>query len=141
MCDYSLESYQSRDAIEGERLVTRRFQSGSQGFVSPECPEVAVCLEEGMQLVLRALPEKLQREKNVGEEVIVSFAYLNRNQRRWWAFWSLDSYYRDGLLFPNGQSIAINKLPEGLEADVLTTVLAAPASERESADKEILTES
>jgi hypothetical protein len=140
MCDYSLESYHSRDAVEGERLVTRRFQSGSQGFVSPDCPEVAVCLEEGTQLVLRSLPERLQKEKSVGEEVIVTFSYLNRSQRRWWAFWSLDSYYRDGLVFPNGQSIAINKLPEGLQADVLTTVLAAPAPEKEAAENEILTE-
>jgi hypothetical protein len=141
MCDYSLESYQSRDAVEGERLVTRRFQSGSQGFVSPDCPEVAVCLEEGTQLVLRGLPERLQQEKEVGEEVIATFAYLNRSQRRWWAFWSLDSYYRDGLVFPNGHSIAINKLPEGLEADVLTTVITTPVSEQEPSDKEILTES
>src|SRR5512142_2737361 len=101
MCNYSLESLKSREAVEGERLVTRRFYTGSLGFVSANQPEVAVCLREGVQLVLRDIPAPLQTQLGVGDEAVVRFAFLTK-PRKWWNFWSLDVFDTDGLVLENG---------------------------------------
>jgi hypothetical protein len=47
MCDYSLESVQSRPAKVGDRLTTRSF---TRGFSAPENKYVAVCLRPGTEL-------------------------------------------------------------------------------------------
>jgi hypothetical protein len=120
MCNYSLESVDSREAVEGERLVTRRFYTGTMGFVSPDQPNVAVCLREGVLLVLRDIPAKLQTGLKVGEEAVARFAFLPR-PRKWWNFWSLDVFDIDGLIFENGKSILISRLPDRLPADILST--------------------
>jgi len=120
MCNYSLESLRSREAVEGERLVTRRFYTGSLGFVSTEQPDVAVCLREGVQLVLRDIPATLQTQLGVGEEAVARFAFLTK-PRKWWNFWSLDVFDTDGLVFENGKSILISRLPDRFKADVLST--------------------
>jgi len=120
MCNYSLESIKSREAIEGERLVTRRFYTGSLGFVSADQPDVAVCLREGVELVLRDIPRTLQTQLGVGEEAVARFAFLTK-PRKWWNFWSLDVFDTDGLVFENGKSILISRLSDRLKADVLPT--------------------
>lgn len=139
MCNYSLESLKSREAIEGERLVTRRFYTGSLGFVAADQPDVAVCLREGVQLVLRDIPSTLQSQLGVGEEAVARFAFLTK-PRKWWNFWSLDVFDIDGLVFENGKSILISRLPDRLKADVLSTQLKTafepenqPAASRTSA--------
>ncbi|MFB3905746.1 MAG: hypothetical protein ACE15E_20045 [Acidobacteriota bacterium] len=119
MCNYSLETLKSREAVEGERLVTHRFYTGSLGFVSADQPDVAVCLREGVQLVLRDIPTSLQAQLGVGEEAVARFAFLTK-PRRWWNFWSLDVFDNDGLVFENGKSILISRLPDRLKTDVLS---------------------
>lgn len=109
MCDYSLECYRSRRAEEGEELVTRRFPSLSQGFVSPEDRYTAVCLKPDTKLALRGIPVSLQRELGVGAEAVATFDYMYNSR----------SYYHDALFFGNGKAILINALPEGLQAEVL----------------------
>ena len=47
MCDYSLESVQSRPAKVGDRLTTRLFRTSTRGFSAPENKYVAVCLLPG----------------------------------------------------------------------------------------------
>ena len=41
MCDYSLESIQSRPAKVGDRLTTRLFRTQTRGFAAPENQHVA----------------------------------------------------------------------------------------------------
>ncbi|RPI29728.1 MAG: hypothetical protein EHM61_00645 [Acidobacteria bacterium] len=118
MCNYSLECLESRDAVPGERLVTRRFYTGSLGFASPQDPTVAVCLKDRVRLVLREVPKDLQSRLKIRAETVASFRLLQR-QRRWWDFWSLGSSEQDTLLFDSGTTILISRLPEGLIADVL----------------------
>ena len=50
MCDYSLESVQSRPAKVGDRLTTREFRTRTRGFSAPENKYVAVCLLPGTEL-------------------------------------------------------------------------------------------
>src|ERR1700735_2688011 len=50
MCDYSLESVQSRPAKVGDRLTTRLFRTNTRGFSAPENKYVAVCLLPGTEL-------------------------------------------------------------------------------------------
>jgi hypothetical protein len=50
MCDYSLESVQSRPAKVGDRLITRLFRTQTRGFFAPENKYVAVCLLPGTEL-------------------------------------------------------------------------------------------
>ncbi len=133
MCNYSLESVKSREAVEGERLVTRRFYTGSLGFVSTKQPDVAVCLREGVQLVLRDIPATLQTQLQVGEEAVARFAFLIK-PRKWWNFWSLDVFDTDGLVFENGKSLLISRLPDRLKADVLSICLADPPESEKHPD-------
>jgi len=119
MCNYSLECFESRDAIPGERLVTRRFYTGSLGFSSPQDPGVAVCLKDGVRLILRDVPKSLQSRLKIGTEAIATFG-MREPRHRWWDFWSLSGYERDALFFDNGTCILVSRLPEGLTADVLS---------------------
>ena len=50
MCDYSLESIQSRPAKVGDRLTTHLFRTNTRGFSAPENKYVAVCLLPGTEL-------------------------------------------------------------------------------------------
>ncbi len=52
MCDYSLHNVKTRPAKVGDKLVTRRFSTGTTGFASPEDVDVAVCLLPGTELRL-----------------------------------------------------------------------------------------
>ncbi|MGH9338440.1 MAG: hypothetical protein ACRD1R_02345 [Acidobacteriota bacterium] len=127
MCDYSLEGYQNRKAVEGEALISRRFHTGTQGFTAPDSPHRAVCVTEGTKLLVRDIPDELQKTLSVGPEAMATFTYLERSPSRWWswAFLSPVRYHRDGLVFSSGKEILINNLPEGLRADVLSQAVAA----------------
>jgi len=50
MCDYSLQNVKTRPAKVGDKLVTRRFSSGTSGFAAPEDVNVAVCVLPGTEL-------------------------------------------------------------------------------------------
>ena len=50
MCDYSLETIQSRSAKVGDRLTTHLFKTRTRGFSAPENRDVAVCLLPGTEL-------------------------------------------------------------------------------------------
>ncbi len=50
MCDYSLQNVRTRPAKVGDKLFTRRFNSGTTGFTAPEDIHVAVCLLPGTEL-------------------------------------------------------------------------------------------
>ncbi len=147
MCDYSLHGLPNRLAAEGEQLLVHRFPTGTMGLASPsdlwtpaelpdqartgwwsrvkswliissEKPVPAVCIPPGAQLVLRDIPQCLQRQIGVSEEEEVTFTQL-----------SADTYsYRDAVHFNNGREVLLQKLTEGQRVDILclAPVKAAP---------------
>ena len=54
MCDFSLHSIKSRPAKIGDKLTTRDFRTGTQGFAASENPNVAVCVLPGTELAFSA---------------------------------------------------------------------------------------
>jgi len=106
MCDYSLQGLPNRLAAEGEELVAHRFPTTTIGFTSPQelqaiaqaranqkrsgfwsaikgwfiietkPPATAVCIPPGARLSLQDIPERLQREFDVGPNEEVTFTQL-----------------------------------------------------------------
>jgi hypothetical protein len=118
MCDYSLQNVKTRPAKVGDKLVTRRFSSGTTGFSAPEDIEVAVCLLPGTELSFeyevkrsRAWPWR----SHIFQHKTAIFRQVN-----------LDCLYvhRDALEFPDGDMLLLTYLMEGQQA----TVLQLPAA-------------
>ena len=139
MCDYSLCGLPTRLAVEGEELVVHRFQSGSMGLTSPqslieECRSVtreanlwklflsifrepadppsaiAVCIPPGAQLILKGIPEDLQRRWHVGSEERVFFIQTSAETNS----------YRDAVRFRNKFEALLQYLREGMKVIVLS---------------------
>jgi hypothetical protein len=113
MCDYSLEMYRSRPAVAGERYETRRFTSGSIGFVSPGAPDVAVCMACDTRLEVANIPPHLQMSCGVPEAALATFTRLEGGP------------HHDGIRFANGTEVTLQQLGPGVAASVVDT-LAAP---------------
>jgi hypothetical protein len=138
MCDYSLMCVPNRLAREGEELLAHRFTTGSMGLASdsdlhprpvrsapskrtfwsmvkqvldpPEAnPVPAVCVPPGARLMLRDIPEQLQREVGVGPVEEVTFTQIAADSHR----------YRDAVRFRNGREILLQRLIEGQRVRVL----------------------
>jgi hypothetical protein len=118
MCDYSLAHYPNRLACEGEQLVVHRFASGARGL-APARPSLkqllfpnstpAVCVPPGARLLLRDIPESLQRKLDVSAVEEVTFVQLSAE-----AF-----TYRDAVRFSNGRGVLLQSLASGQRVDVL----------------------
>lgn len=137
MCDYSLMAVKNRLAVCGEELVVYRFEIRSMGLVSVADAEAAklrelppprtfgeklrrmlfpaepeqcpvVCIPPGARLLLRDVPEKLQRELRLtsGEQEVV-FRELETTG------------YRDAVRFENGAEVLLQRLTEGMRVRVL----------------------
>jgi len=133
MCDYSLTALRTRLAIEGEELITYRFPTGSVGltssaefatfkkefsgwrhWVNPREVPCAVCIPPGARLLLRDIPDQIQRQLGIGDSEEVIFIQTSAEAWR----------HRDGLRFKNGQEILLQRLRENQRADVLSLSLA-----------------
>jgi hypothetical protein len=117
MCDYSLEMYRSRPAVAGERYETRRFTSGSIGFISPGAPDVAVCMACDTRLEVSNIPRHLQLSCDVAEAATATFTRIEGGP------------HHDGLRFGNGAEVTLQQLGPGVSAsvvDALTAPLAQP---------------
>ena len=108
MCDYSLEAYQSRPAVVGEKLALRRFASGSMGFTSGTVCDTAVCIPAESRLLLQGIGEGTQKVHGVGA---VEEAVLTRLKR---------GLYKDAVRFSNGAQVLLQHLDRGLTVVVMT---------------------
>ena len=136
MCDYSLMSLPNRLAVCGEDLVVHRFISGAMGLASPvevcramqkrepahgffaklrqflyppdDPPCTAVCITPGAHLLVRNIPEPIQRmaaiESSIQEVVFTQTDTVG---------------FRDTFQFPNGTEILLQKMSEGMRVTVL----------------------
>jgi hypothetical protein len=137
MCDYSLMALPNRLAVCGEELLVHRFEMGSMGLASAsdihlmpqpddrpaatfweklqawffppvpqQCP--AVCIPPGARLLVRDIPEKLQKslrlESGVQEVVFTQIGTAG---------------FRDAIRFPNGAELLLQRLTEGQRVRVL----------------------
>jgi len=137
MCDYSLMALPNRLAVCGEELVVHRFEMGSMGLASvadvqcaqqpeepppstfreklkqwffppapPQCP--AVCVPPGARLLVRDIPDKLQKSLGLGSGVQeVVFTEIGT------------AGFRDAIRFPNGAELILQRLTEGQRVRVL----------------------
>ncbi len=135
MCDYSISGFPNRLANEREQLMLYRFPSSTKGFVSPiELGELssgqtagwwakarawfcamaktptAVCIPPGARLMLRDVPENLQRRFSIGADAPATFTQLSANSYE----------YRDAVKFASGEEVLIQQFPVGQRADVLS---------------------
>jgi hypothetical protein len=151
MCDYSLYSVNNRLACESDDLVLHRFDTGSLGFCAlaelrremnrgalasgwasfmrwlyprKPCGLTAVCVPPGARLLISAVPSNERGRFDLLELETVEFTQLSER-----------SYaYRDALKFSDGETILLQKLPEGLQATVISLapeeeLVSVPAGE------------
>ncbi|HYK88774.1 MAG TPA: hypothetical protein VE398_08390 [Acidobacteriota bacterium] len=135
MCWYSQsERLSSRRAVEGEELVVREIPNQPvRWLVSPQDPQVVVCLPDRCNLRLNDLPEDLQAERRIGSEAVAEVREVyEKPQRTLLARIFLDPLYcRDALVFPNGRFLAVSRLPLDMRVDVLSAAVAFPFSKKE----------
>ena len=115
MCDYSLHNVKTRPAQVGDKLTTRLFKSGTQGFSAPEDKSVAVCLLPGTELsftaeVLRVRSPWTTSALNSRTAI---FRQINKEN---------PATHHDALEFPDGQIVLLTYLEE----DQIATVLQLP---------------
>ncbi|TAJ33506.1 MAG: hypothetical protein EPO67_07585 [Reyranella sp.] len=111
MCDYSLELYRSRPAVEGEQYTLRRFPSGTMGFTAARDCETAVCLPADAHLRLEGIGEAIRQAYvvNSTEEVVTT-------RMDGTAF-----SHRDAVRFANGREVLL----QGLNAGTVATLIEA----------------
>jgi len=114
MCDYSLELYRSRPAVEEEQYALHRFPSGTMGFTAGRDCETAVCMPADAHLRLEGIGETVQRAFAVGpaEEVVMTRLDVTGHA------------HRDAVRFSNGREVLLQSLNIGIKA-----VMVAPISD------------
>src|SRR5437588_6209090 len=115
MCDYSLYSVKSRPAKVGDKLTTRDFGTGTQGFAAPEDASVAVCVRPGTELsfardvTCQPIGMLGWRDKVIKHKTAI-FRQVNKGKV---------AAHHDALEFPDGQIALLTTLCEGQQATVL----------------------
>jgi hypothetical protein len=128
MCDFSLQSTQSRPAKIGDKLTTHNFGTGTRGFAAPEDLMTAVCLLPGTELAFSkevAMPTAgffTSGKLTIGQTLAV-FRQINKQQPQ---------AHHDALEFPDGRIVLLTMLCDGQEA----TVLQLPARPTTAAEQE-----
>ncbi len=118
MCDYSLESVQSRPAKVGDRLTTCLFRTQTRGFSASENKDVAVCLLPGTELSFANEVKRIRLwpwTPGTIKHKTAIFREINQ---------SIPRAHHDALEFPDGQIVLLTLLQEGQQA----TVLQLPAT-------------
>ena len=106
MCDYSLELYRSRPAVQEEQYTLHRFPSGTMGFVAGTDCETAVCMPAGARLSLEGINETVQRAFSIGPTEDVTMIRLDVTGHA----------HRDAVRFANGREMLLQSLNAGVSA-------------------------
>jgi hypothetical protein len=128
MCDYSLQTIQSRSAKVGDKLTTRDFGTGTRGFAAQENPAMAVCVLPGTELAfseevaILAIGFLWTKRKTIGHKTAI-FRQVNKGVLH---------AHHDALEFSDGKMVLLTRLCEGQEA----TVLQLPAQPTTQAEVE-----
>ena len=131
MCDYSLHNVKSRPAKVGDKLTTRKFNTGTRGFAAPEDASTAVCVLPGTELAF-AKEVRYRRSRffgwkaNTVNHTTAIFRQINKDE---------PLAYHDALEFPDAQIVLLTSLYEGQEATVLQ-LPAQPATAAEAKAQE-----
>jgi hypothetical protein len=134
MCDFSLQSTQSRPAKIGDKLTTHNFGTGTRGFAAPEDLTTAVCVLPGTELAFSKevtfAPAGMftSGELNIGQTVAV-FRQINKAQPR---------AHHDALEFPDGRIVLLTMLCDGQEATVLQVPAKPTTAAEEDAQKRVV---
>ena len=115
MCDYSLHNVRTRPAKVGDKLFTRRFNSGTTGFTTPEDIHLAVCLLPGTELSFACEVKRSDWWPTIPYKTTV-FRQINQD---------CPYLHHDALEFPDGDVLLLTYLMENQEAVILQ--LPAPS--------------
>jgi hypothetical protein len=112
MCDYSLELYRSRPAVQEERYTLRRFPSGTMGFTAGYDCDTAVCMPADAHLRLEGIGETVQRAFDVGpvEEVVMIRLEV------------IAHAHRDAVRFANGKEVMLQRLNAGITTEMVSAI-------------------
>ena len=124
MCDYSLESLESRPAKVGDKLVSAVFTNSlTRGLASPEAPDVAVCLRPGTELAfdsgIEVDPVLGFLTKTFGHKTAI-FRQVNANRPH---------EHHDALELPYGKIVLLTRLAPGQSVTVLQVPVEEPVVE------------
>jgi hypothetical protein len=127
MCDYSLQSVNSRPAKIADKITVRDFGTGTRGFRASEDPGVAVCVLPGTELAFAQEVKRLRARlwpwhDNVIKHKTAVFRQINKDKV---------AAHHAALEFPDGQIVLLTCLSEGQQATVLQ-LPPAPKSVAES---------
>jgi len=126
MCDYSLQSTQSRPARVGDKLTIRYFGTGTRGIAAPEDPTTAVCILPGTELAfskeVSVATPGMSGAVGIGETLAI-FRQINKDELR---------RHHDAHEFSDGRVVLLTTLSEGQGA----TVLQLPAQPTNAAEEE-----
>ena len=112
MCDFSLELYRSRPARVGERYETRRFPSGTVGFIAPGDVSTAVCMAYDTRLRLEGIPQAVQNACGVTADEDVTFTRLEIGP------------FHDGMRFANVAQVTLQRLGPGVRGYIIDALLS-----------------
>ena len=112
MCDYSLELYRSRPAVQEEQYTLRRFPSGTMGFTAGYDCDTAVCMPADAHLRLEGIGETVQRAFDVGpvEEVVMIRLEV------------IAHAHRDAVRFANGKEVMLQRLNAGITTKMVSAI-------------------
>jgi hypothetical protein len=134
ICDYSLQSVQTRKAAVGDKLKTAAFGTGTTGFTDPDAPimdRVAVCLLPGTELAF-AEPVAISeiygcynKEFKETAHTLARFRQINKDDK---------FRHHDALEFPDGSIVLLTDLALHQTVTVLQ-LPAAPMDEHEAEEQ------
>lgn len=159
MCDYSIESYNTRLALDGEALVIHQFRSGSIGMADPRekpwMPPILMWLGYALDGLMShwlgvqsALSLERRRQRCAicippGAQLVLYDIPANlqhdlgvgETERVEFIQTSARAYtYRDGVRFANGKCVLLQALSPGQRVDVVSVMLTeTPATTEELA--------
>ena len=112
MCDYSLELYRSRPAVQEEQYTLRRFPSGTMGFTAGYDCDTTVCMPADAHLRLEGIGETVQRAFDVGpvEEVVMIRLEV------------IAHAHRDAVRFANGKEVMLQRLNAGITTEMVSAI-------------------